>query len=449
MMETTQDKATAAITGSVRETLSLLNTSDLLGKQAARAETLLKKLEEERITVAVIGQFKRGKSALVNALLGEPLLPVGIVPVTSAVTEIRYGVPRAAVRFQNGLVMPAELDQLGRYLNEQENTDNHLGVSSVRIFSDSPFLQEGLTFVDTPGVGSFHKHNSEAACAFVRESDAVIFMLSVDTPINEIEIEFLRNTRMFAGKFFFAVNKIDTIDAPELQTYLDYCRNLLQRLMDTEDVTLFPLSAKTGAGVEQLKEKLLRECKTGIREILRESARLKLRDIVTEALAQIELYWKVLLMPPVILKRTLKQMRETLNDFRLQAEETVRVLQADRKVVIPGLEEMLEARINECKLALTEAVTDIFGMDYHYEITDLELMDRTGDGFEMPLAEELGRRYIQTTERLFEDLQTTLNRVLLYRNDSTVEVVTRIYELNRMTRQLRRTRDLLENKEEA
>ena len=447
-MKNRQEQRTAAITHRVRETLLLLRTSDIPGKQAVRAEALLKKLEEQLITVAVIGQFKRGKSALVNALLGEELLPVGIVPVTSAVTEIRYGTPRAAVRFQNGLIRPTEIDQLAKYINEQENPDNHLGVSSVRIFSTSPFLQEGLTFVDTPGVGSFHKHNSDAAYAFVRESDAVIFMLSVDTPINEIEIEFLKNTRMFAGKFFFVVNKIDTIDDKELETYLDYCRNLLRRLMDTEDVTLFPLSAKTGAGVERLKEKLLQECETGIREILCESSRLKLRDIVIEALAQIELYWKVLLMPPVILARTLKQMNETLDDFRLQAEETIRVLQADQKVIVPGLEEMLDARTNEFKLALTKAVTDIFGMDYHYEITDLELPDQAKNNFEMPLAEELGRRYIQTAEGLCDDLQTTLNRVLLYRNDSTVEVVTRIYELNRMTRQLRRTRDSLEKKEE-
>ncbi|MDD3536661.1 MAG: dynamin family protein [Eubacteriales bacterium] len=447
-MEYGQELRTAAITQRVRDTLALLRTSEILGKQELRAESLLKKLEEERITVAVIGQFKRGKSALVNALLGEPLLPVGIVPVTSAVTEIRYGTPRAAVRFQNGLVRPTEIDQLAKYINEQENPDNHLGVSSVRIFSASPFLQEGLTFVDTPGVGSFHKHNSDTAYAFVRESDAVIFMLSVDTPINEIEIEFLQNTRMFAGKFFFVVNKIDTIDAEELKTYLDYCRDLLRRLMDTQDVTLFPLSAKTGAGVEQLKEKLLRECKTGLREILCESSRLKLRDIVVEALAQIELYWKVLLMPPAVLARTLKRMNETLEDFRLQAEETVRVLHADRNEVIPGLEEMLEARLNEYKMALTDAVTDIFGMDYHYAITELELLARPEDVVETPPAEALGRQYSQTTEKLRVDLQETLNRVLLYRNDSTVEVVTRIYELNRMTRQLHRTRDSLRNKED-
>lgn len=442
-----QDKATAAITGTLRETLALLRASELLGRQADRAEKLLAKLEEDLITVAVIGQFKRGKSALVNALLQEDLLPVGIVPVTSAVTQIRRGEPGASVGFRNGLVQPVQIGELGRYINEQENPDNRLNVSWVRIFSRSPFLREGLTLVDTPGVGSFHKHNSDAAHAFVRESDAVIFMLSVDTPLNEIEIEFLRSTRAFAGKFLFVVNKIDLIDEAELQAFLAYCKNLLSRLMGA-DVTLFPLSARTGAGVEALKQKLLAECRTGIRAIMCESARLKLRDIVSEALAQIELYWKVLLMPPLILSGALKRMNETLDDFRLQAVDTVRSLGADQKVFIPGLEQMLEARTNEFKQALAGAVTDIFGMDYHYQIRELEASEQAESDLEMPEAETLGLAYIRTTQGLCDELQAALSRVLLYRNDSTVEVVTRIYELNRMTRQLRRTRDALQHKEE-
>jgi small GTP-binding protein len=448
-MEDKRNAMTADITNTVRETIALLDGSDILGRQAVRAKALLNRLENEQITIAVIGQFKRGKSALVNALLGESLLPVGIVPVTSAVTEIRHGEPGAAVLFQNGLVLPVPAAELGSYINEQENPDNILGVSSVRIFSASSFLQTGLTLVDTPGVGSFHRHNSDAAYAFVRESDAVIFMLSVDTPINEIEIGFLKSARAFAGKFFFAVNKIDTIDNRELETFLAYCKSLLQKLMETDDVTIFPVSARTGAGVELLKERLLTECRTSIPQILCESSRLKLRDIITEALGQIELYWKVLLMPPMILTRTLKQMTEALKVFRLQADETVRMLQADRNAFIPGLEEMLQVRINEFKICLSKTVTDVFGMDYHYELSELMIPDGKEVRAEMPSAADLGRQYTRTVLTLCDDLEHTLNRVLLYRNDSTVEVVTRIYELNRMTRQLRRTRDALRTKEEV
>ena len=60
---------------------------------------------------------------------------------------------------------------------------NELGVKEVVIHSESDFLKNGITYVDTPGVGSFHKNNTEVAYDYMKESDAVIFLLSVDSPI--------------------------------------------------------------------------------------------------------------------------------------------------------------------------------------------------------------------------------------------------------------------------
>ena len=99
------------------------------------------------------------------------------------------------------------------------------------LHSPSEFLKNGLTYVDTPGVGSFHKNNTEVAYEHMKESDAVIFLLSVDSPINQIEIDFLYNTREYAGKFYFAVNKVDTVDKADLDAYLKYIEKLLKELM--------------------------------------------------------------------------------------------------------------------------------------------------------------------------------------------------------------------------
>lgn len=431
-----------SILNTIKETEALLSASDILGGEAVRLAALRKKLESQNITVSVIGQFKRGKSALVNALLEEDILPVGIVPITSAVTEIKYGERKASVHFKNGYIKTVSLDELDQYINEQENPNNQLEVESVSLNIPSPFLSTGLTFVDTPGVGSFHKHNSQAAYAFVKESDAVIFMLSVDTPINEIEIEFLKNTRSYAAKFFFVINKIDTVSDEELKEYLDYCRMLLSKLMDVESVTLFPISAKFGTGLPGLKEQLKTECMGGIRQILEDSAKLKLKDIVISALAQIELYWKVLLMQPLVLKESIKNMGEALDEFRKTAQEIVKKLEANREFIIPGLEEKLKTSLNELKMDLSDAVTQIFGMDYHYELAriDSSQLERIGT---QTVASELGCEFLAQVNTLCDDLEATLNRVLLYRNESTVEVVTQIYALNRMTRQLRRTRDSL------
>ncbi len=430
----------------VKETEELLGTSEILGAQTARAAALREKLEDQSITVSVIGQFKRGKSCLVNALLGEDILPTGIVPITSAATKIRYGEPSCSVRFFNGVVKPVKEEELSRYINEQENPGNQLGVDCVDMTAPSDFLKDGLTFVDTPGIGSYHKNNTDAAYAFIRESDAVIFMLSVDSPINEIEIDILHNTKEYAAKFFFAVNKIDTIGDAEQAAYIAYCRNLLCTLMGVEDVVLFPISAKEKTGLEDLKTALNRDLRAKVREILEESARLKLKDIIASALSQIELYWKVLLMPPAQLKGSLSDLQTMLADAGEESAKTVHELEADRDIIIPGLEETFKVKMNEFKMRLSSEVTRIFGMDYHYEIPVLKEGEGSKNAYR--LASELGREYLEETTALREDLEKNIRAVLLYRNNDTVEVVTRIYSLNKLTRTLKRTRRILEGLEE-
>src|SRR5699024_4010148 len=164
----------------------LLSGDEACRGQASLVREIVEKLKNQDITVAVLGQFKRGKSRLSNTILDSDALPVGIVPITSAVTKVVYGKkPEAEVHYQNGVVEPVPFEKLSSFISEQENADNRLGVSSVVLRVPSKFLKNGLTFVDTPGVGSFHKNNTETAYQYMKESDAVIFLLSVDSPINQ------------------------------------------------------------------------------------------------------------------------------------------------------------------------------------------------------------------------------------------------------------------------
>ncbi len=82
---------------------------------------LQKRLRNRELTIAVIGQFKRGKTTLINSILGADILPVGIVPITSAVTKIKYGLDQAAVSFQHGGTQQVPLTKLDQYISEQEN----------------------------------------------------------------------------------------------------------------------------------------------------------------------------------------------------------------------------------------------------------------------------------------------------------------------------------------
>jgi ribosome biogenesis GTPase A len=112
------------------------------------AETAAK-LAEALVYVAVIGEFKRGKSTLINALLGEDVLPTGITPVTAAPTLVRFGpAARAVIYRRDGSAAPVPLAQLP--------VVEHI----------APLLASGLVLADTPGTGSVHRHNTETTTEF-------------------------------------------------------------------------------------------------------------------------------------------------------------------------------------------------------------------------------------------------------------------------------------------
>lgn len=387
--------------------------------QRRQCKLLVDKLSNSNMTISVIGQFKRGKSTLSNCILGKNYMPVGIVPITSAVTKVVYGRQSAEVCFENGEVRPVEIDDLSAYISEQENAQNKLGVKEVVIHSESDFLKNGITYVDTPGVGSFHKNNTEVAYDYMKESDAVIFLLSVDSPINQIEIDFLQSTKEYAGKFYFAVNKIDTVSAGDLEAYTGYCAGLLSEIMETSAIKLMPVSAKTGEGVEALKSAILRDLSASIREIMQESTRKKLIDIIGSALKELQFYRSAMSMPYEELDKNFAELSDFMNEQIAGAEEHVG---------------MFALRLNELRLRISKKIFELFDIEYSFDIEELPA------GLSNMSKEE----YLQQVKELCDDMQGKLSAVLLYKEDNAYAVIRRIEDTNKLTRRLRSLRNRVE-----
>lgn len=387
--------------------------------QRRQCKLLVDKLSNSNMTISVIGQFKRGKSTLSNCILGKNYMPVGIVPITSAVTKVVYGRQSAEVCFENGEIRHVEIDELSAYISEQENAQNKLGVKEVVIHSESDFLKNGITYVDTPGVGSFHKNNTEVAYDYMKESDAVIFLLSVDSPINQIEIDFLQSTKEYAGKFYFAVNKIDTVSAGDLEAYTGYCAGLLSEIMETSAIKLMPVSAKTGEGVEALKSAILRDLSASIREIMQESTRKKLIDIIGSALKELQFYRSAMSMPYEELDKNFAELSNFMNDQIAGAEEHVG---------------MFALRLNELRLRISKKIFELFDIEYSFDIEELPA------GLSNMSKEE----YLQQVKELCDDMQGKLSAVLLYKEDNAYAVIRRIEDTNKLTRRLRSLKNRVE-----
>lgn len=211
---------------------------------AGECARLRKKLDAGVFTLVVVGQFKRGKSSLINALLGQNVLPVGVVPLTSSVTVLRYGsAPMARVEFQSGELCDIGMHAIADYATEKANPNNIKSVRQVIIDYPSTWLRGGIQIVDTPGIDSVYQHNTDSTYAFLSQADAMLFVTSADQPLSRRELEFLAEIRHHADKFFCLLNKSDYLTAEELQESLEFSGRVLLQAVG-KPVPVYPVSAR-------------------------------------------------------------------------------------------------------------------------------------------------------------------------------------------------------------
>lgn len=224
---------------------SMQQASALESGESSRCRELKEKLEAETFNLVVVGQFKRGKTCLVNALMGAEILPVAVVPLTSIVTVLEFGEElKIRVFFEDGRVVEIEREALPNYVTEVGNPRNTKQVREVIVSYPSPYLKNGVRLVDTPGVGSVYLHNTDAAYEYLPKSDAALFLLSVDQPAGKAELDFLKDVRQYSDRIFFLLNKIDYLSKKEeIREAVEFSCGALREALRT-DVRIFPISAK-------------------------------------------------------------------------------------------------------------------------------------------------------------------------------------------------------------
>src|ERR1035438_9050536 len=156
-------QGSVAQTSDARALGQLVSVAEELGEGAIAADVrqLVARINEGRFFVACVGQFKRGKSTLLGALVGEPILPMGVVPVTAVPTVLRYGNQRTARVLIGETWRTIPPDDLPLYVSEELNPENSKQVSGAEVFLPSPLLASGMCLVDTPGIGSVFAGNTE------------------------------------------------------------------------------------------------------------------------------------------------------------------------------------------------------------------------------------------------------------------------------------------------
>ncbi|HTW10690.1 MAG TPA: dynamin family protein [Acidimicrobiales bacterium] len=179
-----------------------------------RAGRLADRLARRRFNVSVLGEFKRGKSTLINALLGAELMPTGVLPLTAVVTEVAYGEPGATVVHLDGTTQQVGLEDLADYVTEARNPANQRQVARVEARAPVELLRAGVVLVDTPGIGSVFRHD-EAAGRALLEADGAVLVLSADAPLSAEERNLLSSLSERNAPTFFVLNRVDHLDRGE------------------------------------------------------------------------------------------------------------------------------------------------------------------------------------------------------------------------------------------
>jgi small GTP-binding protein len=206
------------------------------------------RLAEDRFNLVVVGRFSRGKTSLMNAMLGTDRLPTGVVPVTSVITTVAYGTEEKAVLYyqHTSLFLDIPLWQLADHITEQGNPGNRRRIHLAEVQMPAELLRRGFYFVDTPGLGSSIIENTRTTEAFLPEADAFILVTSYDSPLSEDEQRVLRMIHGSGRRVFVVVNKQDSVNAAQREQVHEHLQAQLTAVFGDSLPLVFSISAQQG-----------------------------------------------------------------------------------------------------------------------------------------------------------------------------------------------------------
>jgi GTP-binding protein EngB required for normal cell division len=348
---------------------------------AVRADELAERLAAGRVHLAVLGQVKRGKSTLLNALLGEAVLPASVVPLTAIPTFLKpAGTRRLEVAFaddrQPEIFEASDADELRsrleQFVTEERNPCNALNVERVTVYHPAPVLASGAVLIDTPGIGSTYRHNTEATLNFLPQCDAALFVVSADPPITEAEVGFLAEVAERVPRLFFVLNKVDYLDERERETAIAFLRSVLEREVGAAAAEIVPLSARRGlaareagsdaawedSGCAALERALERFVADELTCVLHAAVRGKTQRLCDEAASQIALKRSLALMPLAELQSRAALFRQSVEAAVREREIAHDLIAGDKKRLLARLEQEAAAVRERAYHALTRAVEE-------------------------------------------------------------------------------------------
>ena len=281
----------ASLLEKIRQTAGQFQVVSLNGQISACARLLS---QNPFVDVAILGQFKAGKSSFLNSLMGKPVLPVGVIPVTTAITRLHYGKrERAIVRHYDGRQNEVDIAAVEEFTSEAKNPANQKNVEVVDVELPSLEKYPGLRMVDTPGLGSILKYHMETSANWLPEVGTALISISSDRPLAESDLQLIRDLRKHTPKIVLLLTKADLLTPEQQKEMVQFFRAALRREFH-EEFPLFLYSTRldTDRWRQKLEEEILRPLSVNREEELRNILRHKLHSLGKGCLNYLEIALK-------------------------------------------------------------------------------------------------------------------------------------------------------------
>ena len=409
------------------EILTVIENIETLTKEDVEATdnrllTVKEHLLSNSFNLVILGQFKRGKTTLINSLIGKEILPSSVVPLTSVVTILKHsGEINCNIYMQDGSNKIVRLEELADYITEKGNPKNIRSVRCARIEYPSPFLEKGMLLVDTPGVGSTFLHNTETTYEFLDHLDAALFLMSADVPISQVEKELLDTIKGSTQKIFFVLNKIDNLTPQEIEEISAFNKHVLEEMGFTVQEIL-PISAREAlkakvtnnevqlsqSGLLNLEDALNRFLSLEKGNIVLNTAISKIKRIITQTLSQIAIEKKTLLASGEELENKLNTFHKLVANLKQDREDITYLLKGESDKLCLKVEDLLKTFEEKEIPRIKQRLQDFFDKNSDANSTTLR------DEIQQVIKEEVIKGFDvfrKDTEQIFSNtLQETFTR---------------------------------------
>jgi len=341
------------------------NNLESLQPQLKSVHNVLSNIEK-LIDVVILGEFKAGKSSFINSLFGFHVLPTGVTPVTSVITRVRYGgASKAVVIFKGGEKIIIGVNEIEDYVSETKNHENYKNVLMVEV--QSPELEDfkSLRFIDTPGLESFFKHNSDTTDAFMPEIGIAIVVISAERPLSQNDILLVRETLKHTSKVNILLTKTDLFDGRQLNEITEFVRNSLSSAF-SQQFRIYPYSIyrHTETYRATICNELITPLMANVGEELEKLLRHKLRSLTTACIGLLEVAVKISEMKDKQLRElrdkivdeemNIPSIRKELGLIRDSYTATVRekifsIMDSERECIIKTIKSDFEGSYSEWK----------------------------------------------------------------------------------------------------